>query len=77
LTVERRREGKEQEQMNHYMDLDPYLIRERNEGLLREVQTLRLETRLRKEREPNGWRLVFLARTVTLPLLRGVGLTER
>jgi hypothetical protein len=36
--------------MNHYMDFDPHLIRERNVGLLREVSTLRLEKRLRKER---------------------------
>jgi hypothetical protein len=61
--------------MNYYADLDPYLIRERNEGLLTEAQTLRLERRLRGERgEPSGSRLVSLARTATLPLLRRAGL---
>jgi hypothetical protein len=63
--------------MNHYMDFDPYLIRERNEELLREVRTHRLEKRLRKEcGEPSGWRLVTLARTATLPLLNRIGLAR-
>ncbi len=37
--------------MNHYMDLDPYVIRERNQRMLREVNSLYLEERLRKPRE--------------------------
>ena len=37
--------------MNPYMDFDPHLIRERNEGLLREVSTLRLEEHLRENRQ--------------------------
>jgi hypothetical protein len=36
--------------MNHYMDFDPHLIREHNEQMCREVHSLRLEKRLRKER---------------------------
>ncbi len=61
--------------MNHYyMDFDPYLIGERDEGLLREVSTHRLQKWLREERgEPSGWRLIALARTAMLPLLRGGG----
>jgi hypothetical protein len=62
--------------MNYYADFDPYLIRECNEGLLREVQTLRLEKRLREYREPSGAWLVALAQQATLPLLRRVGLTK-
>jgi hypothetical protein len=34
--------------MYHYMGFDPYLIRERNQQIFREVQTLRLEKLLRK-----------------------------
>src|SRR5215210_864777 len=34
--------------MNHY--IDPYMIRDRNEQVRREVDSLRLEGRLRKER---------------------------
>jgi hypothetical protein len=29
--------------MNYYADFDPYLIRERNEGLMQEMSTWRLE----------------------------------
>jgi hypothetical protein len=63
--------------MNYYPDFDPCLIRERNANTLREVQTLRLEKQLREDREPSRSRLVALAQQATLPLLRGVGLTER
>jgi len=34
--------------MNHYSGFDPYVIKERNEELRRELQALRLEGRLRK-----------------------------
>jgi hypothetical protein len=63
--------------MNHYVGFDPYIIGERNEELFRGVQTLRLEERLRKDRGASDSRLVALVRTVTLPLLRGVGLAGR
>jgi hypothetical protein len=67
-------EGKE-EQMNYYPDFDPYFVRERNEGLLREVSTFRLEKLLREGRsEPSASQLVAFASKCTLPLLRRVGL---
>ncbi len=62
--------------MNYYADFDPYLIREHNEGLLREVSTHRLEKRLREDREPSGLRFIAFARTASLPLLRRVGLAR-
>src|SRR5215212_1637168 len=34
--------------MSHYMDFDPYLIRERNEQIRDEVNSLRLKKQLRK-----------------------------
>ncbi len=33
--------------MSHYMDFDPYVIRERNERMQRELDSLRLQQRLR------------------------------
>ena len=49
--------------MSHYPDLDAYHIRERNEGLLREVSILRFEKWLRKNREPRSGQLVaFVSR---------------
>ena len=38
--------------MNHYTELDPYVIRARNEQIREEVRSLRLEGRLRKSRSP-------------------------
>ena len=55
--------------MNH-ADFDPYLIRERNEGLRREVSTLRLEKRLREDHQPRSSRVIALARRFALPMLR-------
>jgi hypothetical protein len=77
LPVEPSREGKEEEEMNHYMDFDPYFIRERNERLLREVSTHRLQKRLREQHGPSGSRFGTFVRTATLPLLRGLGLAGR
>jgi hypothetical protein len=54
--------------MSHYPDLDAYHIRERNEGLLREVSILRLEKRLRENREPRSGRLAAFVSSGTLPL---------
>ena len=45
--------------MNH-MDFDPRVIRERNEQMCGEIQLLRLQERLRKERDPRGSRLGLL-----------------
>jgi len=50
----------EEENMNHYADFDPYLIRERNEQTHREINSLRLEKQLRKSRNPHGLRIADL-----------------
>lgn len=42
--------------MHHYVDFDPYFIRERNDQTRREVHFQRLGERLRKNRKPHGWR---------------------
>jgi hypothetical protein len=60
----------------NYMDFNPYTIRERNEGLRREVSTLRLQKRLRENRQPSSSRLVTFAQRSALPLLRKVGLAS-
>ena len=60
--------------MNHYMDFDPYVIRERNQQVHREVYALRLEERLRDERGSSGSRLVALAKRGVMPLLRAAHL---
>ena len=65
-------EGEEEQEMNHYMDFDPYLIRERNQQMQREVRSLRLEERLREERGSSGSRFVALAKRGMRPLLREV-----
>ncbi len=44
--------------MNHYMDFDPYAIRERNEQMIRDVNSLRLEERLREARGSSGVRFI-------------------
>ena len=38
----------------NYMDFEPHLIRERNEQVQREVDSLRLEKRLREDRGSSG-----------------------
>ncbi len=58
--------------MNHYMDFDPYVIRERNQQMQREVRSLRLEERLRENRGSSGSRLAALAKRGVRPLLREV-----
>jgi hypothetical protein len=58
--------------MNHYMDFDPYVIRERNQQMQREVRSLRLEERLREERGSSGSRFVALVKRGVRPLLREV-----
>ena len=49
-------------EMNHYVDMDPHLIRERNEQIRREVHSLRLEERLGKERNSHGSRVSVLVK---------------
>jgi hypothetical protein len=65
--------------MYHHMEFDPYLIRERNQLLFREVQALRLEKRLRKNQKVRGSRLAAFAHPLksTLHLLRRVALAGR
>ena len=46
--------------MSHYMDFDPYLIRERNEQIRDEVKSLRLKKELRKRHNVHGLRIVAL-----------------
>ena len=49
--------------MNHFMDFDPYLIRERNQQIRDEVNSLYLEEQLRKEPNARLWRVsVFIKR---------------
>ena len=48
--------------MNHYMDFDPHVIRERNEQIHREVNSLQLEKRLRKSHKPHGMWIVALGK---------------
>jgi hypothetical protein len=60
----------------NYMDFDPYLTRERNRQMLREVNSLRLEERLRDNGGSSGSRFLALARRSALLLLRGAGLTR-
>jgi hypothetical protein len=57
--------------MTYYQGLDPHFIRERNEGIRREVGAYQLEKRLRQGGEAQtGGRLVALLAKGTLPLLR-------
>ena len=54
------------------MSFAPHLIRERNEQVHREVNSLRLEERLREDRGSSGSRFVALAKRCVRPLLREV-----
>ena len=60
----------------NYMDFNPDLTQERRQQMLREINSLRLQKRLRENRGPNGSRYFALARRSALPLLRGAGLTR-
>jgi hypothetical protein len=46
--------------MSHYMSFDPYLIRERNEQIRDEVNSLRLNKQLRKRHNLYGLRITAL-----------------
>ena len=46
--------------MGHYMDFDPYLIRERTEQIRDEVNLLRLKKQLRKRHNLHGLRIASL-----------------
>jgi hypothetical protein len=62
---------------NHYMDFDPYLIRERYQQLHTDVRSLRLEQRLAEERGSSASRSVALARRGVLPLVLEVHTARR
>jgi hypothetical protein len=57
------------------MDFNPDVIQERNRQTQREVNSVRLQKRLRDDRASSGSRFFALARRSALPLLRGAGLT--
>ena len=59
----------------NYMDFNPDLIQERHHQMLRKVNSLRLQKRLRDDRASSDSRFFALARRSALPLLRGAGLT--
>ena len=46
--------------MSHYMDFDPYLIRERNEQIRDEVNSLRVKKQLRKRHNLHGLQIAAL-----------------
>ena len=60
--------------MSYFPGLDPYADRERNEGIRREVQTLRLEKRLGEHRGSRGSRFLALTKRGVRPLLRAAHL---
>jgi hypothetical protein len=70
------KQGKEGEDMNHFVDFDPYARRQRNEGIRREVGTLRLERQLQQHRQAlPGAGVVSLVARITLPLLQRAGIS--
>jgi hypothetical protein len=71
--------GKEAEEMYHYMEFDPYLIRERNHQISSEVQALRLEKRLQEDPGARGSRLLAFVHRLrsTLHPLRRAGIAGR
>jgi hypothetical protein len=69
------RTPKEGEAMN-YLDFNPCVTEERNQQMLREVNSLRLKKRLRDNRASSGSRFFALARRSAPPLLHGAGLAK-
>jgi hypothetical protein len=60
----------------NYLDFNPELTQERRQQMLREVDSLRLQMRLRDNHKSSGSRFFALARRSALPLLRAAGLTR-
>ena len=58
--------------MNQYMDFDPHVIRERNEQMRSEIESLRLGEWLREDHGSSGSRFAALAKRGVRPLLRKV-----
>jgi hypothetical protein len=65
---------KKEEQGMNYMDFDPYVVRERNNQMHRDVDRLRLEKRLQEDRRSGGRRFFALAKRGAMPLLRAAHL---
>jgi len=59
-----------------YMDFNPYLYQERHQQMLREVDSLRLNKRLRDDRGSSGSRFLGFVRRSALPLARQAGLAK-
>ena len=60
----------------NYMDFDPYLIRERNQQMLKEVRATRCEERLQENGGGHASRGATLAQRAIRPLSRGTGLAR-
>jgi hypothetical protein len=65
--------------MHHFIESDPYLIRERNHQIFNEVQALRFEKRPRKSHKVGGSRLAAFTLFLksTLHPLRGTHMIGR
>jgi hypothetical protein len=68
--------GTKRGEIVNHLDFDPYVAQERRQQMLREVNSLRLEKRLRDNSGSSSSRFFALARRSALPLLRGAGLTK-
>jgi len=67
---------KEEQGMN-YVDFDPNVIRERNNQMHRDIDSLRVEKRLREDRPSSGRRFFALAKGGAMLLLRAAHLLRR
>jgi hypothetical protein len=65
---------KKEEQGMNYIDFDPYVIGARNQQMHRDVDSLRLEKRLREDSRSSGRRFVAFAKRGAMPLLRAAHL---
>jgi hypothetical protein len=59
---------KEEDEMYHDADFEPYLVGQHNQQTFRTVQALRHEKRLRENHEARGSRLVAFALRLKSPL---------
>jgi hypothetical protein len=60
----------------NYMDFNPYLYQERRQQMHRDVNSLRLNKRLRDDRRSSGSRFLDFVCRSALPLLRQAGLAK-
>jgi hypothetical protein len=70
---------KEAKEMYHFMEFDPYLVRQRNQQIFNEVQALRFEKWLRKSHKVGGSKLAAFTLFLksTLHPLRRAGTARR